>query len=162
MALDKEALKTNLSKFMDPDSEGFEGSPANTEEFAEKFSKAISDYVKTIAPPMVPGTLTAATATLKTALLGVGTLPNQLFPVVATAAMAVFSGAIALGMSSIPPQGSVVAAPPPPANLLGASISIRVLPLGLAKQPASACIEELAATIDDWFRTGTANGNPWS
>ena len=136
MPLVKSNLVRDFSKFMVPDSEGFEGSPENAEEFADKFSKAISDYVKTISPPVPPSALPPATAALKTALLGVGTRPNEQFPVVATSAMAVFSGAIALAMAAVPPQGSVVAAPPPPTNLLGASISIRVLP-GAGK---TACI----------------------
>ena len=70
-------------------------------------------------------------------------------------------------MSAVPPQGSVVALPPPPANLLGASILASVMPLGIAKQPASVCVEALATTIDGWFKTGTAvvggaAATPWS
>ena len=154
MPLNKQALKTSLSKFMDPDAEGFEGSPKNTEEFADKFSKAISSYVETISPPVLPNTLPPATAALKTALLGVGTRPNEQFPVVATAAMATFSAAIVLAMAAVPPQGSVVATPPPAP--IGPLILTNVLPLGMANQPASVCVEALASTIDGWFKTGAA------
>ena len=155
MPLNKQALKTSLSKFMDPDAEGFEGSPKNTEEFADKFSKAINDYAASIVPPADPDTLPAATAALKTALLAVGDPDKgkQLFNIVITAAMATYAGVVAVGMGKVS-SGAVVAAPP--VDPLGVSIFTNVFPLGMAGEPASVCVEEMAATIDGWFKTGTA------
>lgn len=153
MPLNNEMLRTSLSKFMDPDSEGFEGSPKNATEFADKFSTAISNYVTSIVPPTNPATLPAATAALKVALLVVGP-PNQggqLFPIVITPAMLAFAGIVAAGMATMTP-GTVPVPPPVP---IGPLILATVIPLGLAKQPASVCVEALATTIDGWFRTGT-------
>ena len=160
MPLNKQALTTSLSKFMDPVSEGFEGSPENATEFAEKFSKAINDYVATIVPPTNPSALPAATTALKTALLVVGPPDQggQLFPVVITPAMLTFATVVGAGMATVTP-GTV---PVPPPGPLGVSILASVTPVGLAGQPAPVCVEALATTIDGWFRTGTASGAPWS
>jgi hypothetical protein len=160
MPLVKSNLVRDFSKFMDPDSAGFEGSPENAAEFADKFSKAINDYVASIVPPTNPATLPAATTALKTALLVVGPPDQggQLFPVVITAAMLTFAGVVGAGMATVTP-GTV---PTPPPDPLGVSILASVTPAGLAGQPASVCVEALATTIDGWFRTGTASGAPWS
>jgi len=153
MPLNKQALKTSLSKFMDPDSEGFEGSPENTEEFADKFSKAINDYAASIVPPADPNTLSAATAALKTALLVVGDPDEgkQLFNIVITAAMGVFALAVGVGMGIVSSGANVAT---PPTDPLGVSIFTNVFLVGMAGEPASVCVEEIAATIDGWFKTG--------
>lgn len=140
---------------MDPDSEGFEGSPKNTEEFADKFSKAINDYAAEVKPPTDSTALATATTALKTALLVVGDPDKgkQLFNIVITAAMATYAGVVGVGMGAVS-SGAVVAVPP--ADPLGVSIFTNVFPLGIAGEPASVCVEEMAATIDGWFKTGTA------
>ena len=153
MPLNKQDLAASLSKFMDPDSEGFEGSPENVEEFADKFSKAINDYAASVKPPTEPNTLSAATAALKTALMGVGDPGEgkQLFNIVITAAMAAFAAAVGTGMG-IASSGANVAVPP--TDPLGVDIAANVLIPGMLGAPASVCVEEMAATIDGWFKTG--------
>ena len=154
MPLNKSNLSRDLSKFMDPESEGFEGSPKNAAEFADKFSTAISNYVTTIVPSTNPATLPAATAALKTALLVVGPPDQggQLFPVVITPAMIAFAVVVAAGMATMTP-GTV---PAPPPNPIGPLILAAVMPPGMAGAPSGTCIAALASTIDGWFRTGTA------
>ena len=155
MPLNKDQLVEEFRKFMDPDFEIFEGSPANTAEFADKFSKAISAYAAAVTPPTNPATLPAATAALNTALLAVKTIPGNRFTDIITPAMITFAGVIGVGMGTV--SGGTVA-PLPPVGPLGMLIFTTVLPLGLppSSQPASVCIDALATTIDGWFRTGTA------
>ena len=153
MPLSKQALKTSLSKFMDPDSEGFEGTPESVTEFADKFSKAINDYAAAVKPPTDPATLSPATGALKTALLDVGDPDEgkQLFNIVITPAMATFATAVASGIG-IASSGAIAALPPEDA--LGVSILTNVFIPGVAGASASVCVEEMASTIDGWFRTG--------
>ena len=161
MPLVKSNLVRDFSKFMVPDSEGFEGSPENAEEFADKFSKAINDYAASIVPPTNPATLPAATSALKTALMAVGPPfeAAQQFSFVITPAMLAFATVVGVGMGTVS-GGAIVAVPPTAA--LGVSIAAKLATLQLANSPAPECVEELAGTIDGWFKTGTANGTPWS
>ena len=169
MPLNKDILVSEFSKFMDPDSEGFEGTPENGAQFAERFSNAINAYVSDIVPPAwtastPPGAgaaaKQAAIGALRVALLTVGPDPEagqQLFPIIITPAMAAVAIVAAAGMAASTP--SVVAIPP--RDPLGLSILASVIPVGVfQKQPAPVCINALATTIDEWFKTGRATIPP--
>jgi len=147
MPLSSSVLEQELSKFMDSESDSFEGSPENGIEFAQKFSSAINVYTSSIVPPST--TLIAAQAALKGSLMTVGPHPGSPFLVAVTAGMAAYTAALVPGM--LPAFTAV-----PPVSPVGPLILASVIPLGVARSPAAVCIATLASTIDGWFRTGIA------
>jgi hypothetical protein len=133
MALDTEKLTSDLTAFLG-------NLPATEAGCAAKWRDILDDYTATMVP--LPAGRSGALAAFQAALTGMsatGGAATVLVPAL-TDLGAAYAGGVYFG-----------AEPPTPI----------VLPAGTYTSVASA-VTALVSLIDEWFRTGTSNGIPWS
>tara|TARA_R100000805_G_C3597339_1_gene98341 strand:- start:517 stop:1059 length:543 start_codon:yes stop_codon:yes gene_type:complete len=168
MPLSNNILNAGLSRFMDPDSSSFKsmidgkiGSfPKDGEELGEFWSKAITAYVATLAPP--PANTVAWLAGLEAMrrALAIALRPavvpdptNLIYEQTFNSAFTAYG--TALGLLILASSPGIYSISTPPAGALGTQLKATVFPVGLAGGKASEVVEENVKVISAWFKTGT-------
>ena len=172
MPLSSAVLNQGLSRFMDPESSSFKAKidgkigslPKDGEELGEFWSKAVTTYVATLAPPPVnTATWIAGLEVMRRALaiaLSPAAVPdptNLIYEQTFNLAFAAYG--TALGTLILASSPGVYAVFTPPAGALGTQLKLRVFPVGLRGDPASKVVEENVKTISDWLKTGTVTAS---
>jgi hypothetical protein len=148
MALDPDALLTELRKFGDPEYSGFVGFPVSGEDAAQKWAHAVRVYATDIVPTLSNPTnaLDSAEDAFKQVMEQITLEPPNGFEKFRQA-FDVFVEIIELFMSAFWVQT--------PTEAVGQiDIKTTVEPLGLSGASALEVITEIKDVIDAWFKSG--------
>jgi hypothetical protein len=168
MPLSNSVLNQGLSRFMDPESSSFKAKldgktgilPKDGEELGEFWSKAITAYVATLAPPPVnTASWIAGLEVMRRALaiaLRPAAVPDPTNLVYSQTFNLVFTAyGTALGLLILASSPGIYSISTPPVGALGTQLKARVFPIGLSGGTAAEVVEESVKTISQWIKTGT-------
>ena len=140
MALIKSNLVNSIRAINDVEFGGFAEFPESVAEAAERWSLAIGNYASLVTPPST--TFEPARQALKAQLLLVDTLGANAFVNGLTSYATTLAAGMAPTFTGVPPPIPIVLVP--------------IFASGFAGASAESIANQLANTIDLWFKTGTA------